>query len=462
VFLPEMLLLATAFAADPPSEWSAFRGPNSSGVSSSVRALPADIGPDKDVIWKVAAPAGKSSPVLKKDRIFLTGHDGDKLLTVCFDQKTGAPLWKREILRSRTSHRNPLNDAAGPTPVTDDKAVYAFFADFGLVAYDLEGKEIWRAPLGPFENEHGMVASPAFADGRLIVLADLINGSHLAAYDAKTGKQVWKVVRRDTLGGYSTPAIYQPKKGPAQIVLSGPFELAGYSVNSGEKIWWVTGTAHQPKGVPVIDGDVAYINSFGLLGTYPDFEHALKQFDKDGNGTLSKEELKRWAWIHNNFEGFDLDRNGELNQAEWDGVMLAESALVAVRLDGRGDVTKTHVLWKQKKSLPNVPAPIVYQNTVYMVRDGGIFTSLDSKTGAVLKQGRLRGAMDTYYSSPVAGDGKIYVASQAGNLTVIQAGAQWEPIASAAFREEINATPALADGRIFLRTASSLYCFGQP
>jgi outer membrane protein assembly factor BamB len=215
-----LLLLSIALASDPASEWRAFRGPNSSGVSAAT-ALPTDIGPNKGVLWKVAAPAGKSSPVLTGDRVFLTGHDGDKLLTLCFDQKTGAQLWKREIRRERTSRRNALNDAAGPTPVTDGTAAYVFFADFGLAAYDLAGKELWRAPLGPFENEHGMVSSPVLADDRLIVLADLMHDSHIAAFDTRTGKQVWRVARRDTLGGYSTPAIYHPKTGPAQIVLPG-------------------------------------------------------------------------------------------------------------------------------------------------------------------------------------------------------------------------------------------------
>jgi outer membrane protein assembly factor BamB len=211
----------------------------------------------------------------------------------------------------------------------------------------------------------------------------------------------------------------------------------------------------------VISGDVAYVNSFGLMGSYPKFDDARKQFDKDSNGTFSKAEMSGWGWVAINSDSFDQDHKGQLDQAEWDGVMQAENVLAAVRLDGKGDVTKSHVLWKQKRALPNVPAPVVYENTVYMVRDAGIFTSLDIRTGAVVKQERLRGAIDTYYSSPVAADGKIYVASEAGNLSVIQAGAQWERIGLAAFGEPINATPALADGRIFLRTASSLYCFGQ-
>jgi outer membrane protein assembly factor BamB len=226
LLLLETLLLSASLASGSSPEWGAFRGPNSSGVCAA-KSLPADIGPDRSVIWKVAAPAGKSSPVLSGDRIFLTGHRGDKLLTVSFDRTSGAQLWEREIVRSRESRRNALNDPAGPTPVTDGTAVYVFFADYGLAAYDLKGSELWRAPMGPFENEHGMAASPALADGRLIVLADLMKGSHMAAYDAKSGKQVWKVARRDTLGGYSTPAIYSPKSGPAQVIVSGPFEVAG-------------------------------------------------------------------------------------------------------------------------------------------------------------------------------------------------------------------------------------------
>ena len=295
--------------------------------------------------------------------------------------------------------RSRLNGPAAPTPVTDGENVYVFFADFGLTAYDLDGNTLWEVPLGPFRSEHGMVSSPVLADGKVFVVADLMNDSFAAAFDTATGKTLWKVDRPNTLGGYATPVVYQPEAGPVELIVPGPFELVSYDADTGEKLWWMTRLAHQPKSFPIIHGDTLYVNVLGLLGTYPPYDKMLERFDQNADGAITQDELDNRGWVGRNFTGFDLNRNDRLDEEEWSKVVGAESALWAVRLGGRGDVTDTHVLWNHKKSLPNVPAPVIYKDVLYLVRSGGILTALDPETGQVLKRGRLKGAIDSLVKS---------------------------------------------------------------
>ena len=166
--------------------------------------------------------------------------------------------------------------------------------------------------------------------------------------------------------------------------------------------------------------------------------------------------------MRNGFYLMDLDGKGWLTDKDWSFYRARRSArnsLVAIRHGGQGDVTKSHVEWSMQKFLPNVPSPLIYQGVMYLIKDGGILTSLDPKTGTILKQGRLSGALDTYYSSPVGAEGKVYLISQQGKATVLKAGAEWEILALNDLEEEAYATPAIVDNKIYLRTRGTMYCF---
>ena len=177
------------------ADWPRFRGPNGAG-SSGAKGLPVEFGRHKNVAWKRSVPAGKSSPVIVGERIFLTAHEDDKRIVLCLDRESGAELWRRHVIAERTEPRHPLNDPASPTPVSDDANVYAFFSEFGLAAYGPNGELLWRVPLGPFEISQGMGASPILADGKVILIADQAKSSYLAAFDTANGKMVWKAERR--------------------------------------------------------------------------------------------------------------------------------------------------------------------------------------------------------------------------------------------------------------------------
>ena len=161
----------------------------------------------------------------------------------------------------------------------------------------------------------------------------------------------------------------------------------------------------------------------------------------------------------------DLDRDGTLNERDWyfyRARRSAQNAVLAFRLGGQGDMTQKSFLWRYQKSLPNVPSPLLYKDVLYLMKEGGILTALDPLTGKVLKQGRLQGALGDYFASPVAADDKVFTVSHEGKVTVLKPGGQWEVLAINDLGEECNATPAIADGRLYIRTRDTLYCFGKP
>jgi outer membrane protein assembly factor BamB len=451
-------------------DWPQFRGPQGLGVSEST-GLPSQFGPQQNELWKVSLPQGHSSPVLVGRKLLLTGAEGRKLITLCIDRGSGEILWRREAPRDRIEKfAEGFNTPASPTPVTDGENVYVFFGDLGLISYDLAGRERWKLPLGPFNNVNGHGSSPVLVDETLIMLCDQDTNAFLLAVDAKTGKPRWKTERPEVTRGYATPGIFRPKVGPAELIVPGAYELISYSVDKGEKLWWVKGLSWQSKSVPLIDGEMIYVNSWESEGdqaqpkpdSLPSFENMLAQHDKNKDGRLSREELPGVG--DEDWEDRDLDKDNYLNAREWEyyrARKLSRNNLLAIRHGGRGDLTDTNVVWRYSKSLPNVPSPLLYRGVLYLVRDGGIATSLDPLTGAVYKQERLKGALEQYYASPVAADDKVLMLSQAGKLSVLKAGAHWEVLAMNDMEDECFATPAIADGRIYVRTRSMLYCFGK-
>lgn len=459
------LLLAHVSADSPdPEGWSRFRGPNGSGVSTSTR-LPSEFGSDKNVVWKTELPFGHSSPALTRERIFLTAARGEKLVTICLDRRSGKVLWEREAPRTRVEKLDSRNGPAGPTPATDGTNVYVFFADFGLLSYDMNGKERWRLPLGPFNNLYGMGASPVLVDDAVVLACDQNTDSFILSVAQRDGRVRWKTPRPEAHSGHSTPILYRPAGGATQIIVPGSFMLTAYAPGSGEKLWWVGGLSFEMKSTPVVSGDTLYVNGFGTPQNQPGAHPAIPAFTEiqrqysDASGKVTFKTLpdgNARSWI-------DLDANGEVSADEWDyykAAMASENGMLAIRLGGRGDMTASNVRWKYHKSVPQLPSPLVYANVLYMVNDGGIVTTLNPDTGGEMGQGRLKGAIDRYYASPVAADGKIYMFSETGKIAVLAPGGTLEPTSVSDLKDDIYATPAISDGKMYVRTRGWLYCFG--
>lgn len=465
------------------ADWPQFRGPNGSGTSDST-ALPTDIGPGKNVLWKTALPPGHSSPVITGNRIFVTAaeggsrsdaglqkvvDEGGKLLTICLDRVTGKILWKKEAPRPRLERYQPTNSPASNSPVTDGKHVWVFFGDFGLLAYDLNGKEKWRLPLGPFNNVNGHGSSPVLVDDLLILLCDQDTGSYLLAVDKTSGKVRWKADRPDVTRSYSTPAVLRWGGGSPELIVPGSYNLVSYDARSGKRLWWIEGLSWQPKSTPVIDGDIVYAHWWENGGESeqatetPTWEETAAKFDTNKDGKITAEEFAPDPRLQKGLANNDLGGDGAIDERDWNfyrARRAARNALLAVRAGGRGDLTGSKsILWRMQKFLPNVPSPLLYNGVMYLIKDGGILTAVDARSGAILKQGRLPGGLDTYYSSPVAGAGHVYLISQNGHMTVLKAGREWEIVSSVDFDDQAYATPAIIGDTIYVRTRGMLYAF---
>jgi outer membrane protein assembly factor BamB len=465
-----LLLLMALIAAPPDTDWSRFRGPNGSGVSAT-KGLPAEFGPDKNVIWKTELPQGFSSPIIYDNRIFLTARRDEALVTLAVDRTTGKVLWERVAPRTRKEPLDKRNHPAAASAATDGQHVVVFFGDYGLVAYDVNGKELWKQPLGPFNNIYGMGASPVIVGDKVILSCDQSTNSFIAAWDKKTGKERWRTARKEAKSGHSTPIVWTPPGGRAQVLLPGSFLLTAYDPADGKKLWWVGGLSFEMKSTPIIKGDTLYINGFGSPENNPgskvpvmSTDEAFAKSDANKDGKLAAEEMPTPHARGMGLAFADLDSDKTLNREEWDyykAAMESDNAVLAIRLGGSGDMTDKSVKWKFHRGIPQLPSPLIYENVLYMVNDGGgRVTLLDPDKGELLLQGRLPGSTDTFYASPVAGDGKVYISSEKGKVFVLPPGPKLEPIAVNDLGDSIYATPALVDGRIYLRTLNTLYCFG--
>ena len=460
--LPLLGLLAAGAAQ---AQWPQFRGPNGSGVGSAA-GYPASFSPARNVVWKTAVPYAQSSPVVVGDRLYLTAAEGDRLVTISLEAKTGRQLWRREIRRERSQKIYSANDPASPTPAADDGGVVVFFGDFGLAAYTPEGKDLWTIPLGPFKNFYGMAASPILARDLLVLVCDQNSGSFLLAVDRKTGRTRWRTERAGATVGWATPIVF--RAAPAsqeQLILLGSNRLDGYALATGEPLWWMPLGSMGALGTAVASGDTVMVSTLSTNEPWmPAFEPTLAKYDGDKDGRLSLREFSADKDLGEHFGWIDANGDNLVHAQEWNtarAVGMGEYGAVALRPEkARGRVDPASVLWRFKKNLPFIPAPLAYQGVLYMVKDGGIITSLDPATGRPLKEGRSREAPGEYYASPVAADGKVFLASGDGKITVLRAAAQWELLGVNDLGEEIRATPALSDGRIYVRTRGSLYCFG--
>jgi outer membrane protein assembly factor BamB len=456
-------VLIAAGRAD--GQWTRFRGPNGSGVDSGA-GYPVDFSPSKNVVWKTSVPFGQSSPIVLGDRVFLTASAGDRLLTICVDARNGRELWRREIRNTHPLKTFKANDPASPTPAADDTGVFAFFPDFGLVAYTLDGKERWRYPLSPFKNFYGMAASPIVVGDQVVLVYDQQAGSFVIALDRATGLKRWKTERTGETIGWATPIVFRPENRPAELIVLGSTSLNSYYLATGERRWWRSLASGGGMGTPLAHGTAILVSTLGSSEPgMPPFDSVLAKYDKDKDGRLSLEEFRADPDLGEHFGWLDDNHDGFIDRKEWDlarGLGVGEYGAVAFQPgDTQGKLGDTSVRWRFEKNLPFIPAPLIYQDVFYMVKTGGIVTSLDPETGKLLKQGRARDALGEYYASPVAADGKLFLASEEGKVSVLKAGPEWEVLGVNDLGEEIHATPALSEGRIYVRTRSSLYCFGK-
>jgi len=388
--------------------WPGWRGTNGSGVAPGGRP-PIRFSQRHGYRWRIPVPGrGNSSPVIWDQHVLLTSAleeaDPPQLALLCFDRRDGRLRWQAtvELLKSRT---HPKNGYASATVATDGVRIFAFFGASGLACFDFKGRVLWEADLGPVDHQWGTASSPVLFDQSVIQLCDAAEDSSLVAYHMASGRLLWRTPR-PSHGCWTTPVLVELEEGRQELVVNGGAEgengqrmVVAYDPSEGSQLWQVRGTSDLVIPTVLVGNGLVY----SLSG-----------------------------------------RNGPI---------------LAIRPGGRGDVTQTHVVWSYRRGGPYIPSGVVYRNRLYVVTDAGHLTSYNAGDGAVIWRHRLRGP---FTASLIAADGRIYAANERGTVYVVAAADQFKLLAENALDEPCLATPAMADGELFIRTEGHLYCFPGP
>lgn len=480
---PCTLLILTSHAA---ARWPQFRGPNGSGIAEHDNP-PIEFGPTTNLLWKVPLPSGHSSPCIWNDRIFLTSFEGGNLETICIRRSDGHLLWRRAVPAGPIESVHEFSSPAASTPASDGQQVYVYFGSYGVLAYDFKGKEAWALPLPKPANNFGTASSPILLGDLLLMLCDGSGGSsYLLAIDRTTGRTVWRKDRPLFTSNWSTPFVWRHDN-LDEIVVPGSGRLVAYDPKDGTERWWVNGFPRVAILVPVSSPNLLFACVAGQGATaderfdLPDWATVIANYDKNKDAKLSPDELPpEFAWhlrkevsketpgnyfpMSSVIKWFDADKDGLCSEKEWLAAIAFvtenKSTMMALRPGGKGDCTETHVVWKSQRGLPELPSPIFHKGHLITVRDGGLVSCFEPETGRILYQERL-GVTGQYCASLIAADGRLYAASVSGTIVTFTVGEVMEVLARNQLNERIVATPAIADDRLYVRTANHLYGFGK-
>ena len=437
-----LTFVALAATATYAQNWPQFRGPGATGVvEGPARPVTWDAAKSVNVRWKTPIPGlSHASPVVWGDKVFVvtavsSGAQDEKRFGLygdvapvkddpkhawkvyALDKSTGKVLWERTAYEGIPKvKRHPKSSHAASTPATDGKYLIVNFGSEGLYAYDLNGKLLWKKDLGvldagwfydvDYQWEYG--SSPIIYKNLVIVQADIQKNSFIAAYDIKTGKQVW-LTPREEIPSWGSPTVYEGKQ-RAELITVGPKKIRGYDPATGKELWWLGPMSEITTPTPFVAHDLIFITS-GYRPIQPIY--AIKP-----------------------------GASGDLTLKE-------------------GKESSEFIAWSKQRGGPYMPTPIVYGDLLYTCSNNGVLAAYNAKTGASVYQERLGGTGGAFTASPVASEGKIYLASEDGDVFVVKAGPKYELLAKNPVGEVMMATPAISDGMLIVRTVSHLYAFGE-
>ena len=396
--------------------WPQFRGPNGQGHSAETN-LPLKWSATENIAWKTELPGESwSSPIVWGNRVFVTTatDGGTSCRVLALDRKTGKIVWNKEVFQQTIRRKEGRNSYATPTPATDGKLVYACFGDGSFAALDFNGRTLWTNRDYPFYGQHGLGTALLLHDELLLMARDGSSDgedkklgwqtpwdkAYIVALEAKTGKERWKAKRGLSRISHGTPTIWKAPNGRAQIVSEAGDVLQGFDPKTGARLWTseVIGEGKVPS---VVIGDGMAFTSGGWGG---------------------KESIK------------------------------------AFKLGGAGDLKETNLVWEQKKGMPKVPSMIYVKPYLFAITDGGVATCMNAATGELLWQQRVGG---NFSASPVAAEGRVYFVGDNGETTVIKAGTEFEVLAKNSLDETVQASPAIAQGQLLIRTQKHLFAIGS-
>jgi len=385
--------------------WPGWRGPHRDGTTSETR-VPLQWSPTENVLWKSPMPGtGTSNPVIWEDKVFLTsseGRDHGELHIVCFDRDTGRERWHQRLWGTAPTLFYGRSGMASPSPVTDGTRLFAFFGTGDVFCFTLTGELLWQRALadefGPFENRFAASSSPLLYENKVILQCDHYGPSYLIALDQETGDTHWKAERPEVWLSWSSPQLIQTGQ-RTELIVSGSEKLDGYDPLTGSRLWTLRGLARECIPTPLTGHGRLYVVS-GPNGTH-----------------------------------------------------------FAVKPGGSGDITDTHVVWKNDRGTSFVPSAILVKDRYYIADDKGIGSCFDAHTGALLWRKRFGGQ---YTASPVSAAGRVYFVNESGTALVLNTEtAEYQELSRNETGEDVYASPAISQGRFFLRTPQHLICIGS-
>ena len=397
-FLLALLLCPLALRAE---NWPQWRGPRLDG-SSPDRTLPVKWSATENIAWRTPLPGeGHASPIVWGEKVFTASADGDARLLLCLDRKTGAILWQTTVVQCAAERIHRLNSRASSTPATDGERVFTAFLDHKEVvvaAHDFAGKQIWLKRPGSFASVHGFCSTPILHKDKVIVNCDHDGDGYIVAFARADGRELWRVARPNKTRSYCAPLIVQAA-GRVQMVLSGTKCVTSYDPDTGALLWIIDGPTEQFVASPVFN---ARANLFFVTGGFPDHH------------------------------------------------------ILAIRPDGTGNVTQTHIAWRTNRGVSYVPSPISEGDYFLVTSDSGVAFCFEAATGNVQWQERL----GEQHASLVSANGFVYFLNDRGQMNVVRPGPKFDLAARNEIGERCFASPALSDGQIFLRTDKALVCIG--
>jgi len=398
------LLIVSSISVTQAQNWPNWRGPNGDGTSIETN-LPTKWDSITNVVWKSPVPGiGHSSPIIWEDKLFTITAlpETQEKLLLCYDCKSGNLLWQRTVLKSTFKNKHNDNSYASGTPATDGTLIYMSFLDgedVVVAAYDFTGKQIWLQRPGKFYSPHGYSCSPALFEDKVIINGNSKGDSFVAALSKTDGQIIWKISHENLAHSFSTP-IFREMAGKMQMIFLGNQEVASYNPDDGSKYWFVNGPSEDFCASPV------YNEKTGLV-------------------------LISSAW--------------------------PQRYLLSIKPDGTGDVTESHVVWRSREGAYYVPSPVCTDDYLYTTMTNGKVHCIEIATGNVL----WVEDMGKQYSSSVLANGLVYMPNDEGLITVIKPGPTFETIARNSIGERMNASPALSNGKIYLRGYKHLFCIGK-
>lgn len=469
-------------------DWPQFRGPNCSGLSRSTAPLPVEFSATAGVRWSVELGDGVGSPVVAAGRVFVSEMiDDETVALAAFEAASGRPLWRRTWKVGPLPEIHHTNSHAATTPAADAERVYFYFSTLGLLGLDAAtGRDLWqlKLPVPYLVFKWGPGMSPVVHGDAVLFAQDDDLSPAIYCVDARTGALRWTDPRHDMCASYSHPVVHEGPGG-AEVILAGTGKLIGYDLATGRRKWVARVLLRNIKTTPVCLDGVVYV-SLQSKGIADQWIASIDQaVTGNRDGQVTKAELQAFvgampvpeAFFKKTFDRGDVNGDGALSGRELDLAFLpegneagarfdskqpAEEYVLAVRAGGEGDVTDTHLLWKHStKHTDHIVSPLVSGGRMLLVKCGGIATCFETARGELLwGPKRIENGGD-YFASPVAGDGKIYVAGDNGTLVVLEDGPELNVLARNDMGAPILATPAIADGRLFIRTRERLICVGQ-